>query len=203
MTIRKGAAWGEPAVLPAEAAVVDDDAGLRALVEAARRDGIPVPVVGLLGGDLCRTVGGPGDRRRLREGGVRLPIDLGRVTIDGEVFWFCAHLVARRRGWWGRAAVVMNAQWLGPYDLGPRAHPNDGLLDLTEGRLPVGDRAEARRRARTGSHLPHPALRVARAHHFELAFETPVGVWLDGVRVARRARQLVVDVEPDAAAIVV
>ena len=203
MTIRKGEGWGEPGTLPPDAPVVLDDAGLRAIVEASRRRGVEPPVVGLLGGDLCRTVGGPGDRTRLASGGVRLPIDLGRVEVDGETHWFCAHLVARRRWWWGRAAVVMNAQWLGDWDLGPRSHPNDGLLDLTDGRLPFGDRGEARRRARTGTHLPHPALHTARAGHHELAFDPPVGVWLDGVRVASAARRVVIDVEPDAAAIIV
>lgn len=203
MTIRKGEAWGSPGTLPHGAPVVDGDAGLGALLERARRRGEDPPVVGLVGGDLCRTVGGPRDRERLVTGGVVLPIDLGRVEIDGEVHWFCAHLVARRRWWWGRAAVVMNAQWLGDWDLGPRAHPNDGLLDLTDGTLPLGDRREARRRARTGAHLPHPALRVERAGHHELTFERGVGVWLDGVRVARSARRIVVDVEPDAAVIVV
>lgn len=203
MTIRKGSSWGEPGTLPVGSPVVDDDAGLRHLLEHARRRGAPLPTVGVVGGDLCRTVGGPGDRSRLEHGGVVLPIDLGRVAIDGAEYWFCAHLVARRRWWWGRAAVVMNAQWFGAWDLGPRAHPNDGLLDLTDGRLPLGDRAEARRRARTGTHLPHPALRTARTAHHELTFERPVGVWLDGERVANAARHLVIDVEPDAATIVV
>lgn len=203
MTIRRGAPWGEPGMLPPGAPVVTDDAGLRTHVEAARRHGFATPVVGVLGGDLCRTVGGPGERARLHEGGVVLPIDVGRVDIDGETHWFCAHLVARRRWWFGAAAVVMNAQFLGDWDLGPRAHPNDGLLDLTAGTLPLGDRREARRRATTGTHLPHPALRTARGPHHELDFDPPVGVWLDGVRVARAARRLVVDVEPDAALIVV
>lgn len=203
MTIRKGEPWGAPGVLPDGAPVVDGDAGLRGLVEAARRRGADPPMVGVVGGDLCRTVGGPGDRHRLTTGGVVLPIDVGRVEIDGDVHWFCAHLVARRRWWWGRAAVVMNAQWLGDWDLGPRAHPNDGLLDLTDGNLPLGDRGEARRRARTGAHLPHPALRVERRAHHDLVFDRGVGVWLDGVRVATSARRLVIDVEPDAAVIVV
>ena len=38
----------------------------------------------------------------------------------------------------------MNAQWLGDWDLGPRSHPNDGLLDVTDGTLPFGDRWKAR-----------------------------------------------------------
>jgi len=203
MTIRKGGSWGSPGSLPEGAPVVDSDAALRAVVESARRSGATPPPVGLLGGDLCRTVGGPGDRLRLTTGGVVLPIDIGRAEIDGTMYWFCAHLVARRRWWWGRAAVVMNAQWLGTWDLGPRAHPNDGLLDLTEGSLPLGDRAEARRRARTGTHLPHPALHTARSAHHDLVFDRPVGVWLDGVRVARAARRIVVHIESDAATLVV
>ncbi len=35
----------------------------------------------------------------------------------------------------------MNAQWLGSWDLGPRSHPNDGLLDLTDGDPAAGPAA--------------------------------------------------------------
>ena len=65
MTIEKGRPWGEAATLPVGAPVARSDAELRALIEPAWRAGEPVPVVGLLGGDLCRTLGGPGDRARL------------------------------------------------------------------------------------------------------------------------------------------
>lgn len=203
MTIRKGEAWGEPGVLPPGSPVVHSDAELRSLIEKCRSQGLALPVVGLLGGDLCRTVGGPGDPARLAEGGVVLPIDVGRAEIDGNTHWFCAHLVARRHWWWGRMAVAMNSQWLGGWDLGPRAHPNDGLLDLTDGNLPMGDRLEARRRARTGTHVPHPALRVSRRADHKLEFDPPVDVWLDGQRVARRVRSVVVITEPDAFSVVV
>ena len=203
MTIRKGEPWGQPGVLPEGSPVVDSDAGLRALVETARRAGAPLPMVGLLGGDLCRTVGGPGDPARLVGGGVVLPIDVVRADIDGVAHWFCAHLVARRSWLFGRAVVVMNAQWMGPWDLGPRAHPNDGLADLTDGTLPLGDRLEARRRAHSGTHVPHPSLTVARRSRHELTFDPPLDIWLDGERVVRRARSVVVSVEPDATSVVV
>ena len=36
--------------------------------------------------------------------------------------------VARRRGW-RDFAVAMNAQWIGEWNLGPKAHPNDGIVD--------------------------------------------------------------------------
>jgi len=203
MTIRKGEAWGEPGSLPTGSPVAHSDAELRTIVEAARRAGQPIPTTGLLGGDLCRTVGGPGDPGRLTGGGVVLPIDVVRADIDGTPHWFCAHLVARRNWWFGRAAVAMNAQWLGDWDLGPRAHPNDGLVDTTDGDLPFADRREAARRARSGAHLPHPALQVRRSGSHEFVFDPPLAVWLDGRRVVRRAHRVTVTVEPDACHVVV
>jgi len=203
VTIRRGEAWGQPGVLDAGAPVVHSDADLARLVRQARQVGAAPPTVGLLGGDLCRTVGGPGEEGRLTSGGVRLPIDVVRADIDGAAHWFTAHLVARRWGWRGRTVVAMNAQWLGDLRLGPRAHPNDGRVDITDGTLPPGDRSEARRRARSGSHLPHPALSTSRVATAELDLGRGLGVWLDGVRVARRAHRVVLTVEPDALEVVV
>ena len=109
------------------------------------------------------------------------------MLLDGRLHWFVAHLVARRPRWSGRFAVAMNAEWLGDLDLGPRAHPGDGLLDLTEGSLGLRDRLAARRRARTGSHLPHPGLRTSRSASAELSFPDGVPVYLDGVAVGTAA----------------
>ena len=39
---------------------------LEIALEAARRDRRELPTLGLLGGDLCRTLGGRGDEARLR-----------------------------------------------------------------------------------------------------------------------------------------
>lgn len=190
-------------MLPEGSPVVHSDGELRTVVEHHRRNGTPLPTVGVLGGDLCRTVGGPGDPARLRDGGVVLTVDVVRVDIDGATHWFCSHLIARRRLWWGRAAVAMNAQWLGDLRLGPRAHPGDGLVDVTDGTLPLGDRAEARRRARSGTHVPHPALSVRRARHHDITFDRPARIWLDGHLVTDAATHLRIDVEPDSLSIVV
>ena len=121
-------------MLPPDGVVVRTDAEARAVVTAARRAGEPVPALGLLGGDLCRAVGGTGDEARLREGGTVLPVDLGAVLVDGRLHWFVAHLVARR-GWWrGRIVAAMNAQHVGAWDVAPRGHPNDGRLDVLDAR---------------------------------------------------------------------
>ena len=203
MTIRKGEAWGEAGTLPPNGLIVHSDAEARAAIEPAWRAGEGLPVLGLLGGDLCRTLGGTGDEARLTSGeAMMFPVDLGVAELDDTRHCFVAHAVARRALWRGRAVVAMNAQWLGSLDLGPRSHPGDGLLDLTDGTLPLGQRLEARRRARTGTHLPHPALATSRTGSTTLAFDRPVDVWLDGTRVGR-TRHLALTVVPDALRVVV
>jgi YegS C-terminal NAD kinase beta sandwich-like domain len=201
--IEKGQAWGAPGALGADGVIVRTDAEARAVIEAARGRGDAPPPLGLLGGDLAKTLGGPGDADRLRSpDAVTFTVDLGVVTFAGTDHVFLAHAIARRRWWRGRAVAVMNAQWLGDWDLGPRAHPGDGLLDVTDGALPWGDRLKARVRVRTGTHLPHPALHTSRVASLDLDLGRALDLWLDGDRVGRTA-ELHVRVEPDAVRVVV
>jgi hypothetical protein len=203
VTIRKGEPWGEARALPPGGVVVRSDAEAREVVTDARREGRPVPVLGLVGGDLCRTLGGRGDEDRLRtDAATTATCDLGVALLDGRLHWFVAHLVARR-GWWrGRAWVAMNAAWLGPWNLGPKAHPGDGLLDVTDATVPVGERLKVRSRLPQGVHVPHPALRTSRAPAAQVRLERALPVRLDGVLVGE-FRTLSVRVEPDALTVVV
>jgi hypothetical protein len=197
MTIEKGQPWGAPGPLPADAVLVRSDAEARAVVERARRAGEPVPALGLLGGDLCRTVGGAGDEARLRSAeAMQLPVDLGAALIDGRLHWFVAHLVARKRWWRGPVHAAMNAEFLGKWDVAPRSHPNDGLLDTFDVTMSVGDRIKARSRLATGTHLPHPQIKQRRVSALQVDVEG-LDVWLDGERIGP-AKTLSIRVEPDA-----
>jgi hypothetical protein len=201
--VRRGEAWGMPGVLADDGVVVRSDAEARAVVEAARRAGDRVPSLGLLGGDLCRTLGGTGDEARLRDGrGVAVPVDVGAALIDGRLHWFVAHLVARRSWWHGRIVAAMNAEFVGRWDMAPRAHPNDGLLDVLDAHLPLGERLKARSRLARGEHLPHPAIRVERAAAVQIELDRSTPIWLDGQRVVD-GRTLSIRVEPDALTCVV
>lgn len=203
MTIEKGQAWGWPRPLGRDGVIVHSDAEARHVVSEARRRGVEPPTLGLVGGDLCRTLGGLGDEERLRsDEAMTFPIDLGVALLGATEVCFVAHLIARRTWWWGRTVAVMNAQWLGSWDLGPRSHPNDGLLDVTDGTLPVSDRLQARRRLPTGTHLPHPALATLRTADHTFAFDRPLDVWLDGEKVGR-SEGLTVRCEPDALRVVI
>ena len=197
MPISKGSPYGEQGTLPDDGVVVRSDAEARAVIERARQEGRPCPPLGLLGGDLCRTLGGPGDEARLRSpDAVRFPVDLGEVLLDGRLHVFVAHLVARTRGW-GHVVAAMNAQFVGSWVLGPRAHPNDGLLDVYQADLSLPDRLKVRARVRHGAHLPHPRIEERRTAAMQIEFEHPRPVYLDGERLDE-GRNLFLRVEPDA-----
>lgn len=195
MTIEKGKAWGVPGELPPDGVVVGSDREARTIVEAARRHHIDVPALGLRGGDLCRTLGGPGELATI------FPVDLGAVLIDGRLHWFVAHMIARSAGW-GRVVAAMNAQWRGPWNLAPRGHPNDGMLDVFEARLSWADRLKVRARLGAGTHVPHPGITQRRVAAAQFEFEKPTPIELDG-EVVTRARTLSVRVEPDALKVIV
>lgn len=203
MVIRRGTTWGGTGPLPDDGVIVHDDGEARKVVTAARRAGDPPPPLGLVGGDLCRTLGGRGDRERLRsDAATRVTVDLGAVLLDGRLHWFVAHLVARRRWWRGRVYAAMNAQWLGSWNVAPRAHPGDGRLETFDAALPLGDRLKARSRLEDGSHLPHPDIAYRSVAAAQVDLDPPTPVWLDG-RPVTTAGTVSVRVEPDALQVVV
>lgn len=199
MTISKGTEWGSEVTRPDDIRVAIDDAHLASLLT----DGSGTATA-VASGDLWRTVGARplGERTRVLE----FPVDLVRYRIDDDPeHTFVAHLVARRplrRGgvWRGPVLVVMNAEWIGSFDVAPRGHPNDGRVEtlLASSALSVRQRLAVRSRLPNATHLPHPliASRSVRTHEWE--FDRPMDVVADGRRVGR-ARRLSVRVEPDAA----
>lgn len=208
MTIRKGEDWGVADELPTDGVLVQTDSEARAAVTVARRRREAPPPLGLLGGDLCRTVGGRGDEARLHSSDARrLPVDLGTVLLDGKLHFFVAHLVARPArsplpgrlgGWWtGRIIAAMNAQFYGRWNVAPRGHPNDGRLDVLDANLGLSDRFMARRRLVHGTHVPHPAIQERRMDAVQFELSRPMTIWLDGDRVGP-ARNLSIRIEPDA-----
>ena len=195
MTIEKGSPYGSPGQLPADGVVVGSDAEARRVLEDARRHNRPFPTLGLRGGDLARTLGGRGDLA------VQFPVDLGEVLIDGRLHLFVAHLLVHTRTW-SYAFAALNSQWMAEWNLGPRAHPNDGRLDTYEARLSIPDRFKVRSRIHLGAHLPHPGITERRTAAAQVALPRRLPIALDGEVVAT-GRNLSVRVMPDALTVVV
>lgn len=214
MTIEKGEVWGEPWPEDPPSIEVTEVADDAALAESLARSldqgrtGESAAIVTPRSGDLLRTIGldtprGPGQRHRY-------PVDLalahlGRPGRAVETVPFVAHLTVRNRRLTGLgpglSTWVMNAAWFGSLRLGPRAHPNDGLVDVTQGTVGLLQRREATRRAATGSHLPHPGLSTTRTARWERRWPRPVTIWLDG-RPIGRFSSVLVEVVADAGVVV-
>lgn len=151
--------------------------------------------VGLAGGDLFRSLGSPKPRDPVQ----RLDIDGMHVVLDGvREFEAVAHVLARRSWWRGRIVAVMNVDHAGEWNVAPRAHPNDGQLDVVEvaPEMSIRHRWSARRRLPQGTHVPHPHVAVGRRTSDTWSFRRPHRVWIDG-RLVGRATRMTVTVVPD------
>ena len=200
MTIEKGQSWGREVARPEDLVVVTGDHDLAVALDAGDT------AVAVEGGDLHRTIGQPkvGGRQRLRA----LSVDLIEVTLDdGAVHAAVAHVVARspwwRGSWWrGPVLAVMNAEFVGDWDIAPRGHPNDGRVEvqLADPELGVRERWQARARLGDGGHIPHPSIATRSVRTASWTFDRPLDVAVDG-RIVGRSRTIGVRVRPDAATV--
>lgn len=199
MTVRPGSSWGKVVSRPVNLRTVVDDAALA----AALNDGSGLPTA-VRGGDLLRTLGS----QSASEGNeiVEFTLDLMQVTLDdGVIHRACAHLVARspwwRGSWWtGPVLAVMNAEFLGAWDVAPRGHPNDGRVEALscEVGFPLRQRFEVSRRLPSGTHLPHPAIASRSMSHGSWSFKRPAAIFLDGHKIGA-SRRVEITVMPDQA----
>lgn len=186
MTIRKGEEWGTRIVAPDDLILLPDDAHLAQL----NADAIGV----LIGGDIHHTLGSPPP---VLSGAdcTQLEIDAMQVLItlmDGEQFILLASsrveigsfrpsLLMRKR-----YVCVTNGGIVDTRNLAPRAHPNDGVIDclkISED-MSLRIRLTAMKKARSGTHVPHPQISVSRSDCYsfqqEFARET---LSVDGVTI--------------------
>ncbi len=185
MTIRKGAPWGKPGLLPIEAPVVGTDRELARVVLDQRVDG-RTPTIGLTGGELWRTMGGPAAVGRYKsDDAYQYSCDLGMAHFTNAsgaqsvpfVAW-----VSARTFLWRETLAVMNAQHIGRFRFGHRSHPNDGVLDVFEARLTISEVMKVKKRAVFGAHLPHPSITERRIQNETFVFERKRRIVIDDVK---------------------
>jgi len=201
VTISKGSNWGHPVSRPDELRIAASDAELARLLT----DGTGRPVAAA-GGDLFRTMGSRqiGDRGEV----MAFPVDLVDVSLDGgAAIVVIAHVVARLpavRGGPLRGPIlaVMNAEFIGDYDVAPRGHPNDGRVEtlIVDESMTTRQRWASRRRLRNATHLPHPQITTRAVRTATYDFGVALRVFADGIDVGE-ARSISVTVRPDAAVV--
>jgi hypothetical protein len=189
MGLQPGQGWGEIEPTPPDLVCVQGDRELAAALSAPHSSPLQVT-----SGDLARTIGS--HRPRHPEAPWRrVPIDQIEVTTEHGTITAVAHVILRRSWWRGPVVAICNSEYLGTWDIAPRAHPGDGLIDVVEVAASMSARArfQAWRRVPTGTHLPHPDLRSRQVESASWEFPRPVRVIVDGHRWVR-ARQITVKV---------
>lgn len=137
---------------------------------------------------------------------VILSIDQIVVTafsISGEVFYFNGISDLTFGNYWhGEFHVITSTGRTGGREVCPRAHPGDGVLDhlRVDAAMSLRQRLKARRKMRSGTHLPHPSLGVSRLSSITL--KGPMLLTLDGVARGKYA-QIECSVDPASAQVVV
>lgn len=164
MTIRKGEEWGTRIIAPDDITQVGGDGAIAIFGSD--------DVMSILKGDLfealgCPQVVQPGQTCTL------LDIDALQCVItfsDGVIFTTlaasCVEIgtFAPRIGRRSRYVCVSNAGIVKGRNLAPRAHPNDGVLDILEISQDISfrNRMQAFKRSSTGTHIPHPSISTHR-----------------------------------------
>jgi len=158
MTVEKGAAWGTRVVAPN-------------IIETSTSDQAVALVSGsspqcILGGELWKCLGEP----ELVTPGQwchRVEIDAlvcVVTTPKGVMEWRAASHI--QIGTWlgvGRFIVLSNTGFIGSRRIAPRAHPNDGVVDVIELSADMSwrQRLLARKKSLQGIHIPHPAIQTS------------------------------------------
>ena len=198
-----GVDYGVAGEIPPDALAADGDAAAGEIVAEARRANRAISPVVLTGGDLARTLGvatggAPlGTAATAGAAGTKVAVDVGAALVDGRLHWFVAHLVARKSWWRGRLLVAANASFIGRWNAAPRSHPGDGRLDVFDADPPLPVRLAARRRLRSGTHVPHPQITQRRTAAAQYDLDPALDVYLDGVHLGR-ARTLSLRIESGA-----
>lgn len=188
--ISEGRDWGTPETVPSDLVVCTSDA------EAAIS---PVPV-GLSGGDLHRSLGtptvpGPGQTSTVvRVDRMRCEIDTDHGPVSVMAV---SHVLVGRFVGAGRFTGCVNAGFVGEKNLTPRSHPGDGRVEVVtvDPEMSLRQRLVAVRRARTGTHVPHPMVSITAAQEWETTRRGREVLIVDGRRIRRWSR-VRVTVEP-------
>lgn len=208
MTIEKGKEWGRQIHTPTEHVEVMSD---RELIDnwILNREQLFV----VRGGDLFRSLGAPLCDMSVATKQL-LPVDVMRVEISFDdtssgTFYALSNL---QIGSWrsrGRFVCVSNCGFVDERNIAPRAHPNDGEVEVmtVSSTIDWKQRFQAWRRTRTGTHLPHPNISMERGNYGSWTRAGNEVLSIDGKPVSRGRgpnwQSVGIYVEPDACYVLV
>jgi hypothetical protein len=195
MTIRKFGAYGTSTSRPSNLVVLQSDldiaqrfTSLDRTTPCTVRNGSIAQALG-----ITQTPGINPDAlnrgSQIDEQMTRVEIDLMQIEYSTDTTGYsksslivAGTLAVQHRTAFSISLILSNSGIFRERDVLPRAHPNDGYLDVLEigPKITLRQRSLAWRRSRTGSHLPHPHLQVSRSSEYQWSGR-PSKIVADGV----------------------
>ena len=208
MTIEKGKEWGRAIQTPTDYVEVASD---RKLIDHWLLNREQLFVV--RGGDLFRSLGAPLCDMSVATKQL-LTVDVMRVEIDYDdastgTLYALSNL---QIGSWRsrcRFICVSNCGFIDERNIAPRAHPNDGEIEVmtVSPTIDWKQRFQAWRRTRTGTHLPHPNISMERGNYGSWTRAGNEVLSIDGAPLSCSGgvnwQKICVHVEPDACYVLV
>ena len=193
MTIRRGTNWGQQIARPVDLVTCQDDVEASMLITDNLLKSLELPTIAIRNSNLARVLGIDGAKFApdMTTNVFSTLFDLIRVDCltvkNTAVTVFGLGYALLRNSWWrGEIIAVLNESFIGDLDCAPRAHPNDGKLDvvIVSSEMKLSQRLRASRRARSGTHIPHPNITIAQKTYFEAAIGTPKMLVVDGRQIS-------------------
>jgi len=193
MTIRKGVNWGLQIARPVDLVTCQDDAQASMLITNNLLKSLELPTIAIRNSNLARVLGIDGAKfapdtttnvfSTLFD---LIRVDCLTVKCTAVTVFGLGYALLRNSWWHGEIVAVLNESFIGDWDCAPRAHPNDGKLDvvIVSSGMKPSQRLRASRRARSGTHIPHPNITITQQTYFEAAIGTPKMLVVDGRQIS-------------------
>ena len=172
MVIKRGEDWGHRVLHPDDLLVFENDVHANEYLTKQFQSSLPNQSIAILNSNIARSLGMNGSDLSV-EKMLKTSFDAIEVKIsdcDGQISREIFLGNALIRNSWRRGAItgVFNTSFIAGRDWAPRAHPNDGKLDvlLVDDAMSVRQRITAYRLSRSGSHLPHPQLKYLQSQSY-------------------------------------
>ena len=172
--------WTKEVRRPLTLKTAESDKQIAELYEAGES------MIGITGGNLFTSLGGNNALDYPTNSSViSCSIDIGCVSIGDDSFHFASSLLILKllRPW--ASTGIINTQVSNGNRYAPKAHPGDGFMEEIKSNLHMRQAVIARKKLKTGDHLPHPQLRLMKGRAFNYDFAKAQKIILDNKSIGR------------------
>lgn len=191
MPISPGSKWGEEIVPPIAFCSFKSDRELGTALRDNSLDARIQGVIQITAGDYVSLLGL--DDLKKRTTAIKILVDALAISYTdrhGHTHQdVCVGSLHIGRKLSGPLHIVTNTGWWRGHDIAPRAHPNDGKLDIVDvsRTMTARQRITAWRRSLVGTHLPHPHIAYSQSD-FYLWSGKLANLTIDGEKLGKVSR---------------